>query len=179
MRWSAAQTLSWIIRKTPLELTDWTSDMGPMIKDAQKKLARVIASGEVQAWGRKKPHEITEKIPNDPFRIPGCEVAVGVYGDMGPLIPHKPYNGPRWHFVEFEADEIQKALPKPPSPPVMEWMQKEAEQLHAQGSVGKRDDMVKRCMKAANCTKREAEAAHKSLPESLKRKKGKPPKTLG
>ncbi len=178
MRWSAAQTLSWIICKAPLELSNWTPEMGPMIKDAQKELTRLIGSGEVRAWGRPQPHKLVERIPSDPFRIPNLAVVVGVHGDMSALTPLRPYNGTRWHFVEFEADEIQKALPKPPSPSAVEWMLKEAK-LHAQGSMGKRDDMVGRCMKATNCTKRVAEAAHKSLPEHLKRNKGKPPKTLG
>ena len=35
MRWSAAQSLSWIIKQKPLPLREWTSDMGPKLKDAR------------------------------------------------------------------------------------------------------------------------------------------------
>jgi hypothetical protein len=58
-------------------------------------------------------------------------------------------------------------------------MLNEAERLHAAGSIGKRDVMVRDCMRATGCKKREAEAAHKSLPDKLKRRPGKPRKNLG
>jgi hypothetical protein len=178
MKWSAAQALAWIIRQEPLELRQWTADMGPMIKDAQMKLTAVIAAGEVQALGRKQSHGSVEQIPSDPFRIPGLAVVVGVHGDMTALAPHKLYEGPRWNLVEFEADDIKRAFPKPPPISTTEWMLKEAGP-HAGGPIAKRDDMVHRCMRETNCTKREAEAAHKSLPKELKRKRGKPPKNSG
>ena len=82
MRWSAAQTLSWIMRQEALELRQWTADMGPMIIDAQRMLASKIAAGQVQAWGRKQPHGLAEQIPTDPFRIPGLTVVVDVHGEM-------------------------------------------------------------------------------------------------
>jgi hypothetical protein len=178
MRWTAAQALASIIRQTPLKLSEWTSDMGPMIKDAQTVLSRAIAAGSVQALGRKQPQDLVERIPSDPFRLPGSNVVIGPHGDMTTLAPHKPYVGPRWHLVEFEADEIKQAFPKPPPISAAEWMLREAGQ-HAGGPIAKRDDMVRRCMNETNCTKREAEAAHKSLPEGLKRKPGKPPKNPG
>ena len=78
MRWTAAQALSWIIQQKPLDLREWTSDMGPQLKDAQRKLASEITSGTVQAWGRKQPHGLAEQMPRDPFRIPGLTVAVGI-----------------------------------------------------------------------------------------------------
>jgi hypothetical protein len=90
MRWSASQALAWIILQKPLKLEEreWTPNMGPGLKDAQKELARVIAASEVQAWGRKQPHGSVKKIPSDPFRISGLTVVVGAHGDMTTLVPH-------------------------------------------------------------------------------------------
>jgi hypothetical protein len=42
MRWSAAQSLAWIIRKKPLELRVWLTEMGPDIEPAGKMLAEAI-----------------------------------------------------------------------------------------------------------------------------------------
>jgi hypothetical protein len=176
MRWSAAQSLSWIIKQEPLPLREWTSDMGPNLKDAQKRLAGSISAGEVQAWGRKQPQGLVENIPNDPFRIPGVPVIVGEHGDMRHSQPHKQYDGPRWHSIEFDANQIKKAFPKPPPASANGWMLQEAERL---GGLGKRDIMVQDCMGETGCTKRAALAAYKNLPEGRRRKRGKPPKNFG
>src|SRR5512144_70400 len=101
MRWSAAEALSWIICKEALGLRQWTSELGPAIKDAQQELAAAIAVGRVQAWGRPSPHGLLEEVPSDPFRISGLSVVVGVYGEITSLLPHKPYNGPKWQSLEF------------------------------------------------------------------------------
>jgi hypothetical protein len=181
MRWSASQGLAWIIRQKPLSLekNEWTRDMGPKLKDAQRTLAGAISSGRVQAYGRHQRHGPIEPMPADPFRIQGVPVVVGPHGDLTSLAAHKPYEGPGWHSIEFEADEIKREWPKPPPPSATEWMHKEAEGHAAAGTIGKRDVMVRDCMTAIGCTKREAEAAHKSLPDKLKRHRGKPPKNAG
>jgi hypothetical protein len=178
MRWSAAQTLSWIIRQEPLELKQWTLDMGPLIIHAQKKLADEIAAGHVHAWGRPQPHGLVEQVPNSQFQISGLTVAVGVHGDMITLAarPHQPfssYEGPRWHSIEFEAVEIERAWPRPPPLSAVDWMLREAEQvLKITGHLAKRHDLLDRCSKETACTKREAEAAHKVLPEQFKGGRG-------
>jgi hypothetical protein len=137
----------------------------------------------VQAWGRPTPRGLFEKIPDDPFRIPGQPVVVGPHGDMTSPVPHKPYPrdkaDPIWHSIEFEPDEVKQAWPKPPSPGAKEWMKNEAERLNAAEQKGKRASMVKDCMEATGCTKREAEAAHATLPEGLRRRRGKPTKNSG
>ena len=153
--------------------------MGPKLKDAQRTLAEALSSGRVQAYGRRQPHGPIEPMPNDPFRIQGVPVVVGAHGDLISLVPHKSYSGPEWHSIEFEVDEIEREWPKPPPPSAMEWMRKEAEARAATGTVGKRDVMVRDCMSATGCKKREAEAAHKNLPDKLKRRRGKPRKSLG
>jgi hypothetical protein len=147
LRWSASQVLAWIIRQEPLKLErrEWTSDMGPGIEDAKRRLAAAIASGQVRAWGREKPHGLAEKMPSDPFRISGLSVVVGVHGEITTLEPHKPYVGPVWHSIEFEADEIQQAFPKPPPLSAIEWMQIEANR-HAAGNYSK---SAKSCCKTA------------------------------
>src|SRR5689334_21923935 len=111
MRWSAARALSWIMRREPLDLRQWASDMDPSLRDAQKCLAAAIASGDVQAWGRPRPHAVTEKMPSDSFRIPGLQIVVGPHGDMTNLTPQRPYNGPDWHSIEFEPDDIKRMWP--------------------------------------------------------------------
>jgi hypothetical protein len=185
MRWSASQALAWIIRRKALSLEkrEWTPDMGPELEAAQRKLAELIGSGQVQAWGRSQPHSMVDRMPSDPFRIPGLTVVVGPHGDMKTLPPHLPpdkrYQGDVWHAIEFEADEIKQAYPRPPPIPAAEWMRKNAEDHAATGTIGKRDVMVRDCMSATGCKKREAEAAHKNLPESLKRPRGKTRKSLG
>jgi len=181
MRWLASETYAWIILRKPLSLekNEWTPDMGPKLKDAQRTLAGALSLGRVHAYGRRQPHGPIEPMPNDPFRIQGVPVVVGAHGGLTSLAPHKPYTGPRWHSIEFDADEIEREWPKPPPLSAMEWMQKEAERYDAAGTTGKRDVMVRDCRKATGCTKREAEAAHKSLPDKLKRQRGKPPKNPG
>jgi hypothetical protein len=178
MRWSASQVLAWIIRKQPLSLekNEWTRAMGRRLKDAQRKLAGALSSGRMHAYGRKQPHGPIEPMPNDPFRIQGVPVVVGVHGDLTSLAAHKPYTGPAWYSIEFDATEIEREWPKPPPTSAKNWVLKEAERLHAAGIIGKRDVMIRNCMTATGCKKREAEAAHKSLPDKLKYKRGKPRK---
>jgi len=181
MRWLASETLAWIILRKPLSLekNEWTPDMGPKLKDAQRTLAGALSSGRVHAYGRREPQGPIGPMPNDSFRDQGVPVVVGAHGDLTSLAPHKPYAGPRWLSIEFEADEIEREWPKPPPPSAMKWMHKEAEAQAGRGTIGKRDVMVRDCMNATGCTKREAEAAHKSLPDKLKRQRGKPRKSPG
>jgi hypothetical protein len=171
--WSASQALAWIICHKPLRLENqqWTSDMGPQLQQAQAKLAAAIGSGEVHAWGRREPHGLLERIPRDPFRISGLSVIVGEHGDMRPLSPHKQYDGPRWLSVEFEADQIKRAFPKLYIS-AQAWMSKNASRDQ------KRDSLVRDCMDATGCTKRAAAAAYNDLPDTQRRRKGKPPRNF-
>jgi hypothetical protein len=50
MRWSAAQTLAYIITGVPHEWKDWTSKMGPEIEPAAIKLGRAVGADRVSAW---------------------------------------------------------------------------------------------------------------------------------
>jgi hypothetical protein len=54
MRWSAAQTLAWIIQQDPLELNKWTREMGPKIEPAAKQLGAMIGASKISAWGQTK-----------------------------------------------------------------------------------------------------------------------------
>lgn len=177
MRWSAAQALGWIICREPLELRQWTSDMGSAIKDAQQVLAAAIAAGRVQAWGRPTPHGLLEEVPSDPFRISGLPVVVGVHGEITSVLPHKPYHGPKWQSLEFDANQFRRAWPTPPSETARDWMKNEAQRFKDANQIRKRDSMIKDCMKAIGCTQRVAAAAYASLPEGLRRRRGKPIKT--
>lgn len=176
MRWSAAQTLAWIIQHEPVELKEWTTEMGPKIEPAAKTLATAIGADEVIGWGRATSHGSLEKIPGGSFRISGLSLIVGPHGDLGTSPRHKlpTYAGPRWHDIEFDADEIKREWPKPPPSSASDWMRKEAElSLQNTGQPGKRSDLVQRCMTETTCTRRVAEAAHKLLPTPLRRGRGK------
>jgi hypothetical protein len=172
--WSASQALAWIICQKPLRLEnqEWTSDMGPQLQQAQRKLAAAIASGEVRAWGRREPHGLLEQIPRDPFCISGLSVIVGEHGDMRPLLPQKNYGGPHWQSIEFDADQIRGAFPEPTPPSVLDWMRNNA--LNKANKKKKRADLVKECMATTGCKQREAKAAYQELPDTLRRTRGKP-----
>jgi hypothetical protein len=177
IKWSAAQALSWIICRAPLDLRQWSAHMGSGLRNAQKDLGAAIAAGRVHAWGRAQPHGLIEKVPASQFRISGLPLVVDAHGAMTSLLPHKPYNGPKWETIEFEANEIKRVWPAPPTQAAKDWMKKEAERLKPE--IGKREFMIKDCMKATGCTKRVAEKAHAALPEGLRRRQGKPPRKPG
>jgi hypothetical protein len=187
MRWSAAQTLAYIITGVPHEWKDWTSKMGPEIEPAAIKLGRAVGADRVSAWGRRTPQGPIEQIPGDQFRIPGFEWVVRPDGNLATSPPHRlsaydrlsAYEGRRWYGIEFDSDEIKQAFPKPPTARAKHWMLDEARRLHAKGKIGKRDDLLSRCRKEIGCTKRDAEAAYKSLPDKFKRLRGRPPRNPG
>jgi hypothetical protein len=182
MRWSAAQTLSWIIQQEPLELKDWRVGMGPKMEPAQKTLTTGIGANKISAWGRKKRHGSHEQIPGGDFRISGVLLIVGPHGDLATVPRHKlsTYEGVRWEDIEFDPAEIKREWPKPPSASANIWMKHEAGRLFKQwGQPGKRDDMVRDCMNATNCTRRGALSAYQGLPPNLRRMRGKPTKSRG
>ena len=178
MRWTASQTLSQIICGKPFKLEDreWKPEMGPAIADAQKQLAKCIAQGQVQAMGRRKRHAPLEMVPADIFRIADIEVVISPHGDIVSLRPHQVYRGEQWSSVEFDAAEITRAFPSAPKQSVDQWMLQEGNRYRSDGRIGKRDIMVKDCQTATGCSSREAKAAHKRLPEDLRRQRGKPRK---
>ena len=178
MRWTTSQALSQIIRGSAFKLEDreWKFEMGPGIADAQRRLARSIAQGQVQAMGRRARHAALEKVPADIFRITDIEVVISPFGDIVSLRPHQVYRGEQWYSVEFDAAEITRAFPSAPKQSVDQWMREEANRYRSDGRIGKRDIMVKDCQTATGCSNREAISAHKRLPEDLRRQRGKPRK---
>ena len=176
MRLTASQALSQIISGKPYKLEDreWKLEMGPAIADAQKRLARCIAQGQVQAMGRRTRHGALENVPADIFRITDIEVVISPHGDIVSLRPHQVYEGEQWYSVEFDAAEIRRAFPSSPKQSVDQWMLQEGNRYRSDGRIGKRDVMVKDCQTATGCSSREAKAAHKRLPEDLRRQRGKP-----
>jgi hypothetical protein len=178
MRWTASQALAQIICGKPfkLEAGEWKPGMGPAIPDAQKRLARCIAQGQVQAMGRRRCHAALEMVPADIFRITDIEVVISPHGDIVSLRPHQVYRGEQWCSVGFDAAEITRAFPSAPKQSVDQWMLQEGNRYRSAGRTGKRDIMVKDCQTATGCSNREAIAARKRLPEHLRRQRGKPRK---
>ena len=178
MRWTASQAFAQIICGKPfkLEAGEWKPEMGPAIPDAQKQLAKCIAQGQVQAMGRRTRHAALEKVPPDIFRITDIEVVISPHGDIVSLRPHQVYRGEQWCSVEFDAAEITRAFPSAPKKSVDQWMLQEGIRYRSDGRIGKRHIMVKDCQTATGCSNREAKAAHKRLPEDLRRQRGKPRK---
>jgi len=150
--------------------------MGPAIGDAQRRLAKSIALGQIQAFGRRTRHGRLAKVLGNIFRIADIEVVISPHGDIASLRPHQVYAGEQWHSIEFDAAEIRKEFPSPPKQSVQEWMLEAAGHYRAAGKIGKREFLVKDCQEATRCTRREALAAYKLLPPDLKLKQGKPPK---
>ena len=178
MRWTTSQALSQIIRGKPFKLEDreWKLEMGPAIADAQRRLARSIAQGQVQAMGRRTRHGALENVPADIFRITDIEVVISPLGDIVSLRPHQVYRGEQWYSFEFDAAEIRRAFPSAPKQSLDQWMLQEGNRYRSDGRIGKRDIMVKDCQTATGCSNREAIAARKRLPEHLRRQRGKPRK---
>jgi hypothetical protein len=175
MRWTAAQTLSWIIKQVPLEWKDWSAGMGPKLEPSQSALATSIGADKISAWGRKERHGSLEQIPGGDFRISGMPLTVGPHGDLATIPRHKlsTYEGTEWKDIEFDPDEIKREWPKPPPLLAMDWMLREAEKaLKTTGHLAKREDLITRCRKETGYKKRQAEAAHKMLPERLKGGRG-------
>lgn len=176
MRWSAAQTLGWIIRGDPRDLGSWTTDMGPELKNAETELAKAIGAERVRAWGRLDPDSPVRQIDGSNFRHSGLVVEPG--GELATR-PPRYYKGERFKFIEFDEDEVKRAFIAPPPTDAKEWMLDEAKRLQALGRKGKRADMVRDCMRATGCRKRVAEAAHGTLPPEFRRPRGKSPKLAG
>src|SRR6516162_8801841 len=124
MWWPASAALSQIISGNPfkLEAREWKLEMGPAIADAQRRLARSIAQGQVQAMGRRTRHGALESVPADIFRITDIEVVISPHGDIVSLRPHQVYRGEQWYSVEFDAAEIKRAFPSAPKQSVDQWM---------------------------------------------------------
>ena len=177
MRWSAAQTLAWILRRAPLDLRKWTSDMGPELAKAKEELSRAISEERLTTWGAPRPQAPQEPVPPDLFR--NWDLVVNEYGELGPRLPRRRYRGPLWTYIGFDTADVMASWPKPPPQQASQWMLAEANRLKADGRKGKRDDLVPRCRAAVGCTKREAERAYRELPEEFRRPRGKPPNNSG
>jgi hypothetical protein len=153
--------------------------MGSEIARAEQELSAAVRERRIQAWGRRevngKAHGLIEKLPPDPFTVKDVEMAVKILGDMQPVKPYKQYDGPRWRDIEFDATEVKSTWPASGNSSfVKNWMAHEAENLRAAGTLGKRDQMVRDCMKSTRCTQRQALTAYKALPPELRRHRGKP-----
>src|SRR4051812_33855330 len=101
MYWKSDQTLSWIIREEPLELTGWTSEMGPKIEAAQTALANRMGVGDIRAGGRKDQQGSLEKVPAGDFRFSSITLVVAPQGDLATLPRHRlaAYKGSQWNDI--------------------------------------------------------------------------------
>lgn len=177
MRWTAAQAMGWIIDYEPRKLGSWTTAMGTRLREAQERLRRAIAKGEVTAWGRPSPQQPYEEVPAEQFSISDTPVGIGVHGDMVPLFPQKPYTGPKWHSIQFPSEQMKKCFPAPLPPSITEWMRSRATLNKTQGKpILKRQTLLDETVQATGCTTRDAIAAYNELEPDLRRPRGKPRK---
>jgi hypothetical protein len=178
MRWSAAQTLSWIIQHKALPLKSWTDELGPKLSAAEIELAAAIKEGRVGARGRPTPCDPQQAVPPDIFGMAALQLVVGAYGELKSSPPHKfgqcekeALHG--WRDIEFDRKEIQGAWPEPPPVELTEWLEREARRtLNETGCIEKRESLLRRCRTETGCKKRAAEAAHKRLPHDLRLPRG-------
>ena len=111
MKWSAAQALSWIIQRQPLELKNWPAEMGPKIEPAQKLLGSSIGDAKIRSWGRRGSQKPLEEIPSGDFRMSDLELIVGTHGELSSIPRRKisAYEGVQWCDIEFDQAEIKEA----------------------------------------------------------------------
>jgi hypothetical protein len=198
-RWEAVEAIAYLHKGVPLPWAEWQGEGSSEadIEAAEIDLTEAIRAG-VPAWGQPRPYARKEQIPVgdlDPGRIDRKATPVSVahqpkvivsrYGNIT-ILPRQrsaDYQGPRWSDIEVDAARLMEARPRPVDEPTstaalaVEWMLKEAGTLAAAGNKGKRDQMVSDCMNVVGCTKREAEDAHKRLPDHLRRRRGRSPKS--
>jgi hypothetical protein len=153
--------------------------MGGGLEQAERDLAQAIAEERIILWGRPNPQGRAEPVPADQFRIPGMIVIVDVFGEMATRPVMKRYDGPRWGQIEFDPTEIRRVWPTPSQNPavpqsLVDWMHTEAKDNLRAGKKKLRSEMVRACMAANGCTKLMAEAAHATLPDELRFKRGRP-----
>jgi hypothetical protein len=190
MKWTAAEALSWINHGVATPLRSWDQGTYSGIEEAQRTLRAALADGRVRARGRVEIQDavtgrvvgggVLVDVPSDQFKLSDIEVVVGVHGDMVTLPASKraeyTRRGPCWRDLEFDAAEVKRVWPKPPSQLARKWMLAEAKRLKDSGRIGKREDLLKGCMKNTRCTRRECIAAYQKLPAGLRLHQGKPTK---
>jgi hypothetical protein len=85
------------------------------------------------------------------------------------------YKGPTYDRVFFDSAEVMGlwATTAKVLPHILEWLTDAAEAFLAdKGGKPKRDGLLRDCVEALRCRYEDAEAAHKELPDHLRRKRG-------
>jgi hypothetical protein len=119
-RWTAAQQLSRIALKKPLQLTEWRDDMNGQILPAQRKLREAIVQRRItDIQGRLGPPGSKERMPDDLFSDSEFTLLVEPHGALTVHPPHKRHKFEEkykinldnwWREIDFDQDEGEQAF---------------------------------------------------------------------
>jgi hypothetical protein len=135
-RWSVVMAAAYLIKSAPIELPDWSSDMGAGIESTLIDLTEAICEGvpatglfqiESGQWERRQltrdnfSREIIrmKTIPASGVRRP--RVIVRLDGSIGIWPPNSSaeYLGPPCSEIEVDSHALRQARPRPPIVPAM------------------------------------------------------------
>lgn len=176
------EALTWIARGKPMSWAEVMKhkDNKEIYEAAQSacgRLREALIEGQVSAWALpngSRADDLRELGQVDPrwFRD-------GLYihpdGQAAPLHPHSAYEGARFERVEFDPNQLRAKFRKAETD-LTAWMRRKTVEYQSarNGQFPKRDDLIRDCMEAFNCTRAKARDAHAALPEQARNMRGRP-----
>jgi hypothetical protein len=119
-QWPTVEAAAYLIKAAPIELADWTPEMGREKEQAEIDLGEATAAG-VPTWGRKGPGLPLERIPPsdaspDMVRLKGVppnpshrpKVVFHIDGTIGISLPLRgDYKGPSWCSAVYDSAALR------------------------------------------------------------------------
>lgn len=136
----------------------------------RQDLRDAIARGTVRARGFNRttglPSSPREELPSDVFDR-YRSLTVDGFGETSSKYPAPPLPIPEWNEIIFDEGEIRDLWPRV-APNLEDWMRNDAEK----NPSAKRDTRIADCRRDNGCTFKEAQAAYRRLPQSMRRGRG-------
>lgn len=179
--WRHAKSLT-LRDKPDILLRDLRADMakekvvGEKLDAAGKTLARAVLGRRLHIYAAPAEQPFARREKVDPDLFARFRLPLHLDGRIAPARPGSRYQGPMFVDAAFEPEEVRELWPPAPPQDVREWMMAEAHACvdhNRDHKPGKRDDLIKRCVEATECTHRQAMAAYEALPPHLRRSRGK------